>query len=174
MNKEELFCLGHTVKLHGYKGEFSIKLDVDEPNYYKNLESVFILLNEQPVPFFIEKISLRDKGFATVKFEGVDSLEQAENILGHELYLPLDQLPPLSGNKFYYHEVAGFRAIDKVHGDIGIVKQVLDFPAQAVLQIFKEEKEVLIPVTDEIITGIDRAEQSIFISAPEGLIEIYL
>jgi 16S rRNA processing protein RimM len=174
MNKEECFYLGHTVKLHGYKGEINIKLDVDSPHDYQEMESVFIELNGQLVPFFITSIKVKDKGFAAVKFEGIDTIEQAEKLLSLQLYLPLAVLPKLSGNKFYYHEVTDFSVIDKNFGEVGTVKQVLDFPNQAVLQVYKGEKEILIPVTDEIILDVDRKTKTVHTKAPEGLIELYL
>lgn len=174
MNKNDCFFLGHVAKIHGFKGEVSIKLDVDAPENYHRLESVFIEINEKLVPFFIDRIDIRDKGFAIVKINGIDTEEKAQNLVHTELYLPLNLLPPLKGNKFYYHEVAGFRVIDKNRGDIGIIEQVLDFPHQAVLQVMLNEKEILIPVNDEIINKVDRQNKTIEVTAPEGLIEIYI
>ena len=174
MNKEDCFFLGHIARIHGFKGEVSIKLDVDNPNSYKKLESVFIEINDKLVPFFIDQIDIRDKGFATVKLNGVDTEEKAQNLLHASLYLPLNFLPPLKGNKFYYHEVEGFKVIDKVKGDIGTLRQVLDYPHQAILQVICNEKEILIPITDEIINRVDRLNKAIEITAPEGLIEFYL
>ena len=174
MNKNDCFFLGHVAKIHGFKGEVSIKLDVDAPGNYYRLESVFIEINEKLVPFFIDRIDIRDKGFAIVKINGIDTEEKAQDLVHTELYLPLNLLPPLKGNKFYYHEVAGFRVIDKNRGDIGIIEQVLDFPHQAVLQVMLNEKEILIPVNDEVINKVDRQNKTVEVTAPEGLIEIYI
>ena len=84
-------------------------------------------------------------------------------------------MPQLTGNKFYYHEVVGFKVIDATKGDIGEIFNVLELPQQAVLEIKnKQEKEILIPITDQIIKTVNRAEKIIEIDAPEGLIDIYL
>jgi 16S rRNA processing protein RimM len=174
MDKKDCFYLGYTVKQIGYKGEINIQLDVDNPESYSNLGSVFIEINEQLIPFFIEKVQIRDKGQAVIKIEGVDTPIQAEELLGNSLYLPLNMLPPLTGNNFYFHEVEGFTVIDDVHGDIGIVKQVLEFPRQAVLQVLKGEKEILIPISDEFILDVNRSEKIIRTATPEGLVEMYL
>jgi 16S rRNA processing protein RimM len=176
MDKNECFFLGHTVKPHGFKGEINIKLDVDNPKDYKEMESVFIEINDQLVPFFIEKIHISDpaKGFANIKLEGIDNIDQAQKITGYSLYLPLFVLPPLKGNKFYFHEIIGFEIIDVTHGSIGEVKEVLDFPQQAILQVMKGEKEILIPITDAIILTIDREQKNIGVNLPEGLLEVYL
>lgn len=174
MNKNDCYFLGYIAKSHGIKGEVSIKLDVDNPYEYSNLESVFIELQGKLIPFFIEKIAIKDKNFAAVKFEGVDSEPQAEGILHAELYLPLSVLPALSGNKFYYHEVIGFIVKDKKLGEVGTITNILDYPHQSVIQIAKGEKEILIPINDDIILNVNRKDKLVEISAPEGLIELYL
>ena len=90
------------------------------------------------------------------------------------MYLPLSSLPELSGNKFYFHEVIGFTVMDLNFGEIGIVKQILEYPNQAVLQVLYKEKEVLIPASNDVIKSVDRKNKEIQVEAPDGLIDIYL
>jgi 16S rRNA processing protein RimM len=94
--------------------------------------------------------------------------------MGSELYLPLKFLPKLSGNKFYYHEVIGFILNDKEHGDVGVIKGVNDQGAQALFIAEKKGKELLIPITDDFISKVDREARIIYIQTPEGLIDLYL
>lgn len=173
MNKDECFNLGYISKTVGNKGELLLILDVDDVSRYRKLESIFVEINKELVPFFITHIEMRGNG-AKVTFDGVNTTERAEQLTRNSLYLPLSFLPPLKGKKFYYHEVLGFAATDKVYGDIGVIKNVLDYPTQALFQIKKGETEILIPVKDEFIVSIDRAAKTIALNAPEGLIDIYL
>ena len=57
---------------------------------------------------------------------------------------------------------------------IGILEQVIEYPAQPLFQIMKNGVEVLIPVIDEVIDKVDRENKTIYINAPNGLIELYL
>ena len=66
--KADCYRLGAIAKLHSYKGEVSIFLDVDDLQEYKHLESVFVEYDNKLVPFFLESIQIRQNGFATVKF----------------------------------------------------------------------------------------------------------
>ena len=168
------FYLGKIVKLFANKGALLVYLDVDDPEDYINLESVFVRMNNQLIPFFIEDIELRHKNNAILSFSDVDNPEQASMLLGCELYLPLDMLPKLTGNKFYYHEILGFSVIDSKYGTTGTIEEVLEYPHQAVLRILNKDKEVLIPITDKIIIGLDREKRTLTITAPEGLIEMYM
>ncbi|HEX8514715.1 MAG TPA: ribosome maturation factor RimM [Bacteroidia bacterium] len=173
MNKNECFNLGYVSKTVGNKGELLLILDVDDIKRYKKLETVFVEINKELVPFFITAIELRGNG-AKVSFDGINTTEKAEHITRNSLYLPLSFLPPLKGKKFYFHEVTGYTVTDKVHGDIGVIENILDHPTQALFQIRKGETEILIPVKEEFIITIDRSKKNIALHAPEGLIDIYL
>lgn len=172
--KEDCFRLGSIARLHGYKGEVSIFLDVDDPQEFKNMESVFVEIDGKLVPFFLEHIFIRNKGFAVVKFETINSEKRAKQLLKSELYLPIDLLPEKEGNDFYDFEIEGFTVIDEQFGEVGKVTQILDLKSNPIIQIDAQGKEVLIPKQDDFILNIDWDEEKIYIKAPEGLIEMYL
>ena len=174
MQKEDCFYLGKIVSKFSYKGEVLVKLDTDDPEIYENMESVFVSLGSNLVPFFIEKCVLHKSSLLRIRFEEVNNESDADKVMGTKLYLPLKFLPKLTGNKFYYHEVIGFTMLDSVHGDIGTVQSVNDTTAQALFEVIKNDKQLLIPINDEIITKIDRENKTIFVNTPEGLVDLYL
>ena len=174
MQKEQCFFVGKIVKKYSFKGELLIKLDSDDPEMYTEMESVFVEHRKNLIPFFIDSSSLHKSELLRVKFEDVDSEADAESLIGSKLYLPLGLLPKLTGNQFYYHEVIGFKVIDSDFGPVGTITGVNDTTAQALFEIDSNGKEVLLPITDEIITNVDRDTQTIFVTAPNGLIDLYL
>lgn len=170
---EGYFYLGKITKVFGLKGELLVYLDTDELEKYKSMESVFFEINEEPVPFFIASIKYKSDNQFIVQFEDIDA-QEAMQYVNTSLYLPLSELPPLTGNKFYYHEVKGFRIIDAVYGDVGTCETVLEYPHQAVFQILHPKGEILIPIVDKIIQKVDRINKRIYIEAPDGLIDVYI
>jgi 16S rRNA processing protein RimM len=174
MRKEDCFYLGKVVSKYSYKGEVLVKLDTDEPEIYENMESIFVSIRGNLVPFFIDKCRLHKSALLRIDFEEVKDEEAADRILGAELYLPLSMLPKLEGDKFYYHEIIGFTMQDSVHGDIGIVTGVNDTTSQALFEVEKNGKELLVPLTDDILTKVDRKNRTLFVSTPEGLVDLYL
>lgn len=174
MRKSDCFYLGKIVSKFSFKGEVLVKLDTDEPEIYENMESVFVSLGNNLVPFFIARCRLHKSYLLRIDFEEINSEAEADRIIGSELYLPLDLLPPLEGDKFYYHEIVGFTVMDRNHGNIGIVTGVNDNGPQALLEIDQAKKQILLPLTDEILEKVDRQKRQLLVNAPPGLIELYL
>lgn len=174
MQHSDCFQLGYIAKLHGFKGEVSLFLDVSNPEDYKTLDALFIEINNQLTPFFIERFQLKNKGFAALKLEGVDTENDAKIILRKKCFLPLSILPELDDKHFYDHEIIGFHVIDASYGKAGIVEQVIDNATNPLLQLKIEDKEILIPFVKDLIEKVDRKKKTLFIHAPTGLIEMYL
>jgi len=170
---QNYFYLGHITKTHGYDGKVVAFIDADDPTAYENMEMMFLNIRGTLVPYFIEGRSLKSNKLI-LKLQDITTEEQASELVKKEIFLPLSALPELSGNKFYYHEVKGYTVTDEAFGTVGVIEDILDYPAQAVMQVFHEGKEVLIPVSDAVILKLDRKNKRILIKAPEGLLDLYI
>lgn len=172
MRKDDCYQLGAVIKTHGLHGEVSILLDVDFPEDYQNLESVFLLQSGKLVPFFIDTIQInRDRGI--VKFEDINSIDDASALIKAELYLPITALPKLPEGKYYFHDIKGCEVFEDDQL-IGIAKEVIDFNSNQLLSVDANGKEVLIPMMDEIMLSVDTASKKIMVKLPEGLLDLYL
>jgi 16S rRNA processing protein RimM len=174
MNKADCFHLGHIAKLHGFKGGVSLFLDVTNPADYDGLDAIFIDIDNHLTPFFVESMKMTNKGFATISLEGVTDEAHAKKILRKLVYLPAEILPELEGKNFYDHEVVGFQVIDSKFGEVGILEQVIDLKVNPLLQIMKGDIEILVPIIDGVVTKVDRDKKIMHITAPDGLIELYM
>ncbi len=174
MKKDDCFYLGKIVKKYSFKGEVLAKLDTDQPGLYEKLDAIFLDLKNNLVPFFIEKSQLHKSNLLRIKFEDVDTEADADSLIKTDLYLPLELLPKLNGNKFYYHEVIGFNITDKNYGDVGVVTGINDSTSQALFEIDKNGTNILIPMNDEFILEVNRENKTITVETPEGLIDLYL
>lgn len=174
MDKDSCYELGFVEKSHGIEGGVVVKLDVDVPEEYTELESVFVEIRQKLVPFFIEHIRIGHKRSAVVKFEDVESRESAEELRGCKLFLPTDSLPPLEGNSFYYHEVVGYEVEDKTLGLLGPIASIYESPQQDLMAVTHKDCEILVPINDHIILSLDREAKRFQVDLPEGLVDIYL
>lgn len=174
MEKAQCYRLGVISKTQGYKGTLILHLDVDLPDSYNNMESVYVFKNNKLIPFFFEKISILPKGFARAKFEDIDTEEDALSLVKCELFLPLENLPELKDDQFYYHEIIGFNVSDEYLGDIGNIKDIIDIPGNPQLIVNHHNKEIFIPISDSFYRGIDKKKRIILVSLPDGLVDVNL
>lgn len=174
MDLKDSIYIGQIAKLHGYKGGVSLFLDVTHPEEYKDIESFFIEMNGILTPFFIESFKLKNKGFAAIKFQGVDTELDAKSLLKKKVYIPETELKELDHEGFYDHEVIGYEVEDNIKGYIGKVSGVADLKLNPLLIIDFNDKEILLPIFDELIVHVDRNLRRLKVQAPEGLIDLYL
>lgn len=172
MRKEACFYLGHFSGLYSFKGELLIKLDTDDPEYFTELESIFVDMPTGLVPFFISAIRLHKSSLLRVKLDTIDSETSAQALLKKSIYLPLELLPSLSGNQFYYHEIIGWTATDQNQGVLGTISEVNDQSSQALLKIQSGKKSILIPLHDDFITQVDREKKIFHMDLPEGILDL--
>ncbi len=174
MDIDACYRLGHIRSTHGLKGEVHIKLDVDQPERYSQLKVFYLERESALIPFFLQHITM--KGNKTlVKFEDIDSLEEARPLIGAALYLPLEDLPPLEGgDSYYYHELIQSQVVDVNQGALGSITHIYDQTPQPILGMNYRQREVLIPHNKDIILGWDRDQKTLKVALPEGLLNIYL
>ncbi|HEX8546577.1 MAG TPA: ribosome maturation factor RimM [Cytophagaceae bacterium] len=173
MNKDACFHFGRIIKAHGIKGEVLINLAVEDPSNFKKLESVFVELNQKLVPFFIEKITYTSPTKCIIAFEDVGSLEDVEDLLNADIYLPLTSLPSLKKGQFYYHEVQGYLIEDKSLGELGTIVAIVETAGHDLICMDYKGTEVLIPLTDNIVLSADHDRKKVFVDLPDGLVEMY-
>ncbi len=174
MDKDQCFQLGSIIRKVGTDGRVLLLLDTDNPKHYIKTESVFVELHGNLVPFFVSSFRLQPSNQAHLKLEDVDLPEQAEMLIGADVYLPLEKLPKLSGNNFYYHEIIGFNVVDlNTKSTVGRIRDVLENGPNDLFWVEADgNPEIYIPVTDDWIVRVDRENAAIEMSLPEGLVDV--
>lgn len=172
MRKEDCFFLGTVVAKYSFKGEVLIKLDTDDPEAYLSLQSFLLEDESHLIPYFTTKVQLHKSQLLRVSVEGVKSEKQADLMIEKSVYLPLDQLPKLDDDQFYFHEIIGFEVIDSLQGPIGTITGVNDASSQVLLEVEHNDREILIPLVDELIQQLDKQQKQLYLSIPEGLLDL--
>lgn len=173
MELDNCFEIGFIIKPHGLKGAVNIQLDVDDPEKYKEMESVLVKKGDQLIPFFVSSLQLSgSKGI--LKLQEINSIDEARQIKSCALFLPINNLPPLGENQFYYHDVIGYTIVDKSSGKLGEIQNVFTGGNQDLILMIYKGKEVLIPVNDDIVGKADHDLKEVSVDLPDGLIDIYI
>ncbi|MBN2613558.1 MAG: 16S rRNA processing protein RimM [Bacteroidales bacterium] len=172
-NKEDYFLLGTLSKTHGVAGELLLKsgnLDYQDIN---KMESVFIEFDGILIPFFIEHINPKGAIAAAIKFEGIDSEDQASEFINCNVY-STDFLEN-EGEDLLAMAISlkGFQVIDQKLGNLGIITEFLNVANNPLFRILKSKREILLPVNEEFVLDIDEDRKIITVQTPEGLIDLY-
>lgn len=170
MKKDTCFELGHITKTFGLEGYLTAFIDSDFPENYYEMESVLLEIKGELIPFFIEDYKeTSNPQKVNFLFEEIDSFEKAKVLIGAKMYLPEEVLPDLGENKFYYHEIIGFKVLDTQNNTIGIIKEVYENIGN---DFFALENDKLIPIVDDFIVKIDKINKQIIMNLPDGLLEL--
>lgn len=163
------FKIGYVSNTHGLKGEVTVTLGDSPP--LSEVSTIFVEVRGSLVPHQVERISDRgDKAF--VKFEDVDTHEQAKGLKGCSLYLPRTDRPVLRRNEFYDDEIIGFSVEDQHLGTLGKVARVEVLGMNRLIAVQVNNKEVLIPVNGPFIKSITRSRKKISVELPNGFMDI--
>ncbi len=173
-DKSELHQLGYFTKLHGYKGELTAFLDTEDWSDYEDIETVFIELKGQLVPYFIETLEYKTNTSVKVKLEGIDSEELAKTLVKARIFIKKEEISEEDETRLELRALQGYQVNDAVKGDIGHIEQVLELAGNPQLEIKYKNKIILLPLHEDFIKEIDHKKKLIKIEAPEGLIDLYL
>jgi 16S rRNA processing protein RimM len=170
MKIEDCFKIGYVAKTHGLKGEVTLAMSSECPDLSK-LKSVFIEVNQNLVPFFFETVSEKgDKAF--IKFEDVNTIDQANELKGCSLYLQKNERPKLTRGEFYNDEVIGFEVTDKEAGSLGLVSEIYENGPNRFLMIDFQGKEIMIPLNGPFVKSVNKSKKKIGVELPEGFLDI--
>lgn len=171
MKASDCFSPGFIVKPHGLKGGVVAKFTVKEPKAYNGLDALFIEQKGQLVPYLVESFSVKDST-VYIKFEGIETAEQAMALRHAQLFLPADMAPETSEDDPAL--TIGYTLRDEKYGDLGPIREVMMAGSQETLIVGHEKTDVLIPFVPQMIKGIDHKTRTVHCHCPEGLIDMYL
>lgn len=158
-----LLEIGKISKTHGYEG--NVRIELDEHIEISKEEPLFLMFDQKPVPFFMSEIS--QKRPYIIHFDDVDTIDQAKELIGKSLYLPILENEDDAEMSFIDYEV-----IDQNLGSIGKIAEIIENASQDLLVVKQGDKEILIPFVDEFIEHVNDDNMEIHMIIPEGLIDM--
>jgi 16S rRNA processing protein RimM len=173
LNLPKYIPIGYTKKAHGAEGE--LKIHIEEKYMEDFLSNKFIFLNVQnkPLPFFIEDIRLGKD--TIVKLEEIDTPQKAKEITSSEVFLRQEDISEkieVENKEFTYDQLVGFQLFDEERGELGTILEVQEMKYQDLLIVKHGEREVMIPLHEDLIVSVDPGAKKISLQLPEGLLDL--
>ena len=168
MKEEEVFKIGQLGKPHGVNGEVSFSFTTDVWDRV-DADYLVLMIDGILVPFFLEEYRFRGEHSALLKFEGKDSIEDIQDIVGAEVYFPYSLTPDDDDSDYTWGYFEGFRVVDDNAGDLGVIARVDE---STVNVLFELESGMLIPAVESFISDIDHEGRVIHMHLPDGLMDL--
>ena len=167
---ESLVAVGRVGAAHGLCGEVKAIPLTDSPERMFESRSFFIFGDGPGAAESYGVESVRKGGRQVlIKLRGVDDRNAAESLRGRWIGIPQSERRPPPDNAFYPDQLIGLRAETSDGKLIGTVTGVLTYPAQNLLSVDRDGKEVLIPMVKEFIKKVDIPAGKVIIDSVEGL-----
>lgn len=124
-----------------------------------------------PKSAVVEEISFIKDNDWFVRFAGVDERQTAEELVGRFCLVKKTDLPE-DFESLLAAPLEGFAVVDEVLGLLGTVDRLVELPAQTLLAVTSDDGEVLIPIVDEFVRGVDEQGRVVSVSVPESLVDL--
>lgn len=172
IKREEVYKIGVLGKPHGVKGEMQFRFTDD---VFDQCDADYLVLDMEGilVPFFMEEYRFRSDEVALMKFCDIDTEERARELTGTEVYFPR-AIAEESKDELSWAQIIGFKLLDsKTDKVVGEIVSVDDSTINLLFEIKTETgSERLIPANENLIKGIDKAQRTIEVEIPDGLLEL--
>ena len=172
---ESFVTIARIARTRGNRGEVVADLYTDNPDRFDDLDEVWLEFDDGRRPSRTVKTlegAWDHKGRKVLKFEGVDTISDAEAWAGCWVMIPADQAVKLPEGTYFNHDLVGC-TVSRIDGTrIGTVKEILDIANNTQLVVRGDGREFLIPAVKNICVEVSIPDRRIIIDPPEGLMDI--
>lgn len=159
--------IGYFSKTHGIKGQLILKSGREF--YFEEVTAVFVEVSGSKAPYFVKDFRENNNGLI-VLLEEFDTVEKARSLIGKKVFID-EQFLAEEEETYNWLE---FELVDEKHGSLGKITEVNDKGPQILVSVLYKDKEIMLPLAEELIDEINEETKKIHYRAPEGLIDMYL
>jgi 16S rRNA processing protein RimM len=161
--------IGQIVRPFGLKGEVKVKLFTDfaEQRFALGMP-LFLTTSKGDVELIVASFRMH-QGFALVSFEGKPSIEDIEVFRNCEISIDEDKIEH-EEDAVYFFDLIDCTVVDENGVSLGVISEVIDTPAHAVIRVKREGKDFLLPYVDAFIIDEDLEKKKITVRLIEGML----
>ena len=169
--------IGVIQRTHGVNGELQVSgLSNFLPENH-TLESVFLLIEGIPIPFFIKSIRSKGPNSSLVTFEDAETLKLAQELVGHKVYAETigkqSQKKKEKESELFLDDLVGFTIVSNLGIQLGTIETLQDYSGNLVFEVIDPTgNELLIPATTDFMLEVDEDSKTIIMDLPEGITDL--
>jgi 16S rRNA processing protein RimM len=158
--------VGRVTRTHGLKGELK---------FYPADQDDLVIQSDQQIRLGETRFKIKSvrgaKSPFIVKFEGIDSIEAAQSLLGQEVLVDREDFESLPEGEYYRFDIEGLKVFDDTGKYYGVIEDIIETGSNDVYVVRGDGKEWLVPMIDSIVQSIDLEQGKLIFHCVEGLFE---
>ncbi len=166
--------VGKVIKTHGVNGAMQIQILNRFAGVEFDAQYLFLEFLGGIVPYQIINLRYKVHNEIIVEVDTIDREEAALKLVGSNSYFKKEDIINDLESDNDLWTIEGYEVVDTNLGKIGVVQSIIEINNNPLIQIDNNGTEILVPLNEEFIVEIREKEQVLLISAPEGLIDLYL
>ena len=168
--KKGTVLIGKIVGVHGIKGANRFKSYAESLSVFAPGQSL-LMRDNRSGETIVEIIWVKPHtGTPLISFKGVSDRDQAQALIGNELFIPQTELPALDEDAFYWYELVGIEVYTTGGDYLGRIDSIFPTGSNDVYVVKDRQKEVLIPALESVVIDIDLENNRMQVDLPEGLV----
>lgn len=168
----QYFKIGKLAASNGLKGELVLQHNLGKKTTLKGLQTIFLEENKDSfIPYFIQSSKIKSHNETIIKLEGIDIVETARKLTPKEVWLISEDFKKFAA-KTSPIAMLGFNIYNEGKY-LGEILEVIEQPHQILCSILLNGKEALIPLHEENLEKVDTKNRKVYVTLPDGLLEIY-
>lgn len=179
MEAGALHHLGRLGKPWGHRGELTLQLEQANFSDLLALGVLFVELDGLHVPFHVNHVREHPRVGAVVKFEDFNDPGSAAFLVNRDVFAPpghdttLAEETEEEEDDLDPQDFIGMTVLDEEHGLLGVISGTEGTEENPVMVVSHGKHEILIPMVDDLIIGIDMESGSLVVRTPPGLVDLY-
>ncbi len=178
INKNEWLTVGLVTSCHGINGQVKVKSLSDFEERFLKPGMRWLQKDNEP-PSKIELLTgFKQPGKETfiIRFQGINTRNHAEQLKKFKILVKTNELPKLKEQEFHLLELIDLQVKTLENDELKVIGKVINLENEKnnllVIELFKNQKKVLIPFVKEIVPLVDIKNNFIIIKPPNGLLEL--
>ena len=165
--------VGKVVGVHGIRGNLKVHSFSESPAVFETGSKITVGLPDGSLrPMAVVRVQPHGKGLLA-NLESVTDREQAEKLIGAELFAEKASLPSLEEDTYYWFDLVGLRVVDTAGTVLGCLDSIIPTPGNDIYVVKGTQggklREILLPAVGEVVLSIDLEGGTMTVDPPEGL-----
>lgn len=163
-------AIGRVARAHGVRGEISVVVLTDFPERFETTEWVYLGNEYEATAYRLEKYRWHKKNIL-LTLAGISDRDQAEQLKGQFVQVPLEEAVPLPEGSYYLYQLMGLQVITTDGEDLGFIADIIETGANDVYVVKKDgQPDILLPAIADVMKSIDIEKGQMTVALIEGLI----